>query len=66
MASLSKYGEAVGYPLSQSALLVAGILGIIVFKEVKGGRKIAGFLLCGLILLGGAVLLAMYGTCKSS
>ena len=66
VASLSTLGQTAGYPLTQSALLVAGILGIVVFKEVKGRKKITCFLICGATLLCGAVLLAMYGACKAA
>lgn len=51
--------------VTQSALLVAGILGIVVFKEVKGKKKITGFLACGCTLMCGAALLAVYGQCKA-
>jgi len=36
-------GLTVGYPLCQCALLVAGLWGIIYFREIKGGIKIGFF-----------------------
>ena len=54
------------YPLTQSALLVAGILGIVVYKEVRGAKRIGCFVGSGCIVVCGAVLLGSYGSCESS
>lgn len=52
---------AVAQPLMQCALLVSGILGIFVFKEIKGVKRIVTFFAFAGVLLGGAVLLALFG-----
>eukprot|EP01088_Endostelium_zonatum_P013393 TRINITY_DN2792_c0_g1_i1.p1 TRINITY_DN2792_c0_g1~~TRINITY_DN2792_c0_g1_i1.p1 ORF type:complete len:372 (-),score=39.61 TRINITY_DN2792_c0_g1_i1:80-1195(-) len=58
----TKYlGLTVGYPLTQVALLVAGLWGVIVFREIRGGQPITFFFLSAGILLGGAAMLALFG-----
>jgi hypothetical protein len=52
---------AVAQPLMQCALLVSGMLGIFVFKEITGIKRIVTFFSFAFILLGGAVLLAIFG-----
>jgi glucose uptake protein GlcU len=52
---------AVAQPLMQCALLISGILGIFVFKEIKGVKRIVTFFAFAGVLLGGAVLLALFG-----
>jgi len=54
-------GLTVGFPLTQLALVVAGLWGLIVFKELSGARTIAFWFLSVLVLLSGAALLALYG-----
>ena len=46
---------AVGYPMSQSCLLVSGLWGIVYFGEVKGARSIFSFFLFALVLPGRAL-----------
>jgi len=53
-------GMAVGYPLTQCALLVSGTLGIVAFGEIKGKRVLLWVLGAG-ILLAGASGLGIYG-----
>ena len=56
MASAA-FGISVGYPISQSALVVAGLWSVFYFKEIQGDSLIAGFFVaCGLIVLGGVGL----------
>ena len=50
--------------LLQAAVVTAGIIAIVVFKEVTGKREIVGFLSCGVLLICGAALLANFGRCK--
>jgi len=52
---------AVAQPLMQCALLISGILGIFVFKEIKGVKIIVTFFVFAGVLLGGAALLALFG-----
>jgi glucose uptake protein GlcU len=53
MASAA-FGISVGYPISQSALVVAGLWCVFYFQ---GDSLIAGFFVaCGLIVLGGVGL----------
>ncbi len=54
----------VAFP-TQSALLVAGILGIVVYKEITATKKIVGFLAASGVLLLGAALLATFGVCTT-
>ena len=51
----------VGYPLTQVALVVGGLWGIIAFKEMKGIRTLSVWAASVTILLGGAVMLALFG-----
>jgi hypothetical protein len=57
----SKISFAVAQPLMQCALLVSGILGIFVFKEIQGTNRIVTFFSFAVVLLGGAAMLAVFG-----
>jgi glucose uptake protein GlcU len=63
IATLSPLGQTIGYPSTQTSLLIAGLIGIFVFKEITVKRKIAGFLASSVGLIAGAALLAVYGAC---
>ena len=52
---------AIAQPLMQCALLVSGMLGIFVFKEIVGRGNILTFFSFAVVLLTGAALLAVYG-----
>jgi len=52
-------GYGVAYPLLQCAILVSGMWGIFVFHEIRGRTTIAVFSAGALVLLGGAVMLAL-------
>ena len=54
-------GLTIGFPLTQCALLVSGLWGMIVFREITRIGAVLLFFLSAFILLGGAVLLALYG-----
>ena len=56
---LVPYG--VAYPLLQASLVVAGILGIAVFKELRDPHAISAFFLASALVVIGAVLLGLYG-----
>jgi len=58
-------GFTIGFPLTQTALIVGGLWGIFLFKELTGWKRIGLFALGVTVLIGGAVLLAIYGK-KSS
>jgi hypothetical protein len=62
LASMSPLGLTVGFPLTQCALVVGGILGIVVFRELRGWKVILQFgLFTFLFLLPGCMLLAIFG-----
>jgi len=52
---------AIAYPIFQASLVLSGILGIFVFHEITGASSIATFFLCATIVVGGSVVLALYG-----
>jgi glucose uptake protein GlcU len=54
-------GNTVGYPLTQTCIVVNGLWGIVYYKEIRGVHKIVLFMMAALIILGGATLLALYG-----
>lgn len=54
----------VAYPILQCALVVSGILGIVVFQEVKGGKSISCFTISTLLVIVGIFLLGAYGPQK--
>ncbi len=45
-------------------MLVAGVLAITIFKEVKGKAHIIAFMCCGVLLIVGAAILAQFGKCN--
>lgn len=51
----------VAQPIMQCALFISGLWGIFYFKEVHGMIAISGFFLSGAVLIGGAVILGVYG-----
>ena len=56
----------VAYPILQASLVFGGLLGIFVFGELKDRRAIAVFFASAALVLGGAVLLGMYGPSKTA
>lgn len=54
-------GQAVGFTLCQTALLVAGLWGIFLFREISGWIRITIFFSSALVLLCGVALLAYFG-----
>ena len=55
-------GYAVGYPVTQSCVLVAGAIGIVCFGELRGVKAILGWLLAAVLLLTGAAALGYFGS----
>lgn len=58
VVAIPELGYAVAYPILQCALFVAGVWGIVLFGEIRG-RQIAVFFASGLVLLVGAVVVAV-------
>jgi hypothetical protein len=58
LISVNYLGEGVGYPLVQTAILVAGLWGIFYFKEVNGFERISKWLLSSLLTIFGILLLS--------
>mmetsp|Transcript_9226 Transcript_9226/g.13894 ORF Transcript_9226/g.13894 Transcript_9226/m.13894 type:complete len:347 (+) Transcript_9226:44-1084(+) len=56
--AIPSLGYGVAYPILQCALFVAGVWGIVVFKEIKG-QEITVFFVGGAILISGAVCVAI-------
>jgi hypothetical protein len=54
---------AVGYTLTQSALLVGCLWGILYFKEIRGKDNLVLFGLGAAVTMGGLLLTGYYGTC---
>ena len=61
-AVLPPLGFAVGYPVTQSCVLVSGLCGIFVYGEIKGAGRICGWLVAALLLLAGASGLGYFGS----
>jgi glucose uptake protein GlcU len=59
ICSLSPLGLTVGYPLTQTALLVAGIWGMVLFKEITAPKRILAFFMSATVLISGALVLAL-------
>jgi len=54
-------GLSIGYPLTQMALLVAGLWGLFWYREIKGWFSITQFFSFAIIVLAGAALLGIFG-----
>mmetsp|Transcript_126967 Transcript_126967/g.179149 ORF Transcript_126967/g.179149 Transcript_126967/m.179149 type:complete len:342 (-) Transcript_126967:226-1251(-) len=61
MGPAGNLSYGVAYPIMQCALFISGLWGIFYFKEIQGKVAIFGFLLSGTVLIGGAVVLGLYG-----
>eukprot|EP00037_Helgoeca_nana_P016425 m.154574 g.154574 ORF g.154574 m.154574 type:complete len:371 (-) comp23517_c0_seq2:129-1241(-) len=61
MGSIGNLSYGVAYPIMQCALFVSGLWGIFYFKEVTGRVAIGAFFVSGFVLIGGAVILSIYG-----
>lgn len=58
VVAIPELGYSVAYPILQCALFIAGIWGIILFKEING-PEIGIFFASGFILIIGAVMIAL-------
>ena len=54
-------GLSIGFPLTQTALLVSGLWGLLLFREITRPSAIIIFFCSAVILLAGAVLLSVFG-----
>jgi len=52
---------AIAYPIFQASLVIAGLLGIVIFGEIKGVPSVSAFFVSASIVIAGSVLLAVYG-----
>ena len=57
----SEVSFAVAQPILQTALVVSGLLGIFLFKEIQGSLRIVLFFVAAAAVLIGAAVLAVYG-----
>eukprot|EP00470_Lotharella_oceanica_P006344 CAMPEP_0170178794 /NCGR_PEP_ID=MMETSP0040_2-20121228/14271_1 /TAXON_ID=641309 /ORGANISM="Lotharella oceanica, Strain CCMP622" /LENGTH=312 /DNA_ID=CAMNT_0010422313 /DNA_START=24 /DNA_END=962 /DNA_ORIENTATION=- len=60
-ACLPPLGLAVGYPLTQCCLLIAGLWGILFYGEIRGAKAISTFFGGAAVVITGACLLGIYG-----
>jgi glucose uptake protein GlcU len=51
-------GYAIAYPIVQCAILVAGVWGVVVFKEISG-NAVKVFFMSSILVLLGAVFLSL-------
>ena len=51
----------IAYPILQAALMVSGLLGIFVFREIVERPAIIVFFTCAGLVVVGAVLLGLFG-----
>eukprot|EP00593_Proboscia_inermis_P001385 CAMPEP_0171295382 /NCGR_PEP_ID=MMETSP0816-20121228/3948_1 /TAXON_ID=420281 /ORGANISM="Proboscia inermis, Strain CCAP1064/1" /LENGTH=304 /DNA_ID=CAMNT_0011767963 /DNA_START=287 /DNA_END=1201 /DNA_ORIENTATION=- len=51
-------GQGVGYTLTQSAMLISGLWGILYFKEITGRRKVAMWFVSAIVTVAGLLLLS--------
>jgi len=56
--SVTFLGESIGMSIVQSQMIVSGLLGIVLFQEIKGVQKIACWVLSATLTLVGIVLLS--------
>lgn len=61
MVGSNYLGMTIAFPLAQCEMVIAGIWGLLLFKELKGAARISHFFVGASVLLGGAVLLSLYG-----
>jgi glucose uptake protein GlcU len=58
MISVTYLGEGVGYSMTQSAMLVSGLWGIFLFKEITNAAAIRGWLASACLTIAGILLLS--------
>jgi len=58
----TKYlGFSIGFPLTQLALVVAALWGILYFKEITNKFQIIAYVIACAIILAGAFILGFFG-----
>lgn len=58
MLSVEYLGEGVGYSIVQAQMLVAGMYGVLLYREVRGWRDVTAWFICALLTLTGILLLS--------
>lgn len=58
MVSVTYLGEGIGYSVVQGSMVVSGLWGIFLYREVTGFRKTSFWLLSAILALGGILLLS--------
>lgn len=58
MLSVEYLGEGVGYSIVQAQMLVAGMYGVLLYREVRGWRDVTAWFSCALLTLTGILLLS--------
>ena len=53
-------GQTIGFPLTQTAIVVNGAWGILYYKEISGAYPVGLFIVAAAIIIGGAVLDGRY------
>lgn len=51
-------GESIGVSLCQSQMIISGLLGIVLFEEIKGNKRIVSWVSSALITFVGIVFLS--------
>ena len=60
--SVSPLGLTIGMPLTETAMVITGICGLVFFRELRGWKAILQFFISVLVLLvPGCILLALFG-----
>merc|ERR1711971_235581 len=59
--AIDNLGYSVAYPIMQSSLIVAALWGVLLFGELKGCKVLSLLSFSGLLVIGGAALLATQG-----
>lgn len=58
MLSVVNLGEGVGYSIVQAQMLVAGLWGILYYREIRGARTIAAWFSCACVTIAGILFLS--------
>jgi hypothetical protein len=61
VAVLPPLGLAIGYPLTQGALVVSGLMGVCFWGELRGRGPVGVFFISSAVLIAGSVLMGVFG-----
>ena len=61
MYAIVYLGNVLGFPLTQTNIIISGIIGIVVFKEIQG-KAIIFFALSTVIMFCGVGMLTYFGS----